>query len=362
MGRYALACTNCGRKAGYLDFRCRECGHILEVRLDYSKIRLPRDFRKQKPGHFKYIKLFPIDKFEIRSSEGGTPLARKRFNGSEVMLKLETENPTRSFKDRGSVVEINRALELGVKEVCCASTGNMGISVAHYSMLAGIKCTIFVSSDANARKMALIRKNKARLVRVRGDFNKALKAAEAFARKTGAFVCGDYHYRKEGQKSVIFEILDQLKFNAPDYIFVPVGNATLLAAMYKGLQEYRRFGFIKKFPRIVAVQSEMCDPLVRAYNSGKHIEYMKPRTVADAIAVGFPTFGFEGLRALKNTDGLGIAVTEKEIEDAIISLSEMKVYAEPGGAAGFAGYKKFCSDNRLKDQRIVVVITGNNER
>ena len=260
-------------------------------------------------------------------------------------------------------MEINRAIELNAGMLCCASTGNMGISVAHYAGIAGIACTIFLSYDANADKVAKIKKTGAKIVMVNGDFNKALESAEAFARKTGAFVCGDYHYRKEGQKSVIFELMSQLHYHVPDFIFVPVGNATLLSAMYKGLTEFRRFSLIKRFPRLVAVQSEGCDPLVRAYNSNTKVKYVKPHTIADAIAVGFPTFGFEGIRALRSTNGIGLSVTEQEIKNAAIELGSFGIKAEAGGAAGLAGFKKAYSSKKsiFKNKKIIVLVTGNNE-
>lgn len=359
---YHLACTRCGHVEQDYAFRCSRCSSILEVKIDYSSVVLRKSFANDTVRNSKYLPFFPIRRFTVCSGEGGTSILRKKVGSDRVMLKMETENPTRSFKDRGSSVEINKAKELGVKSLCCASTGNMGISVARYARLAGMRATIFISKDAERRKIAIIRRYGARLIEVDGDFNASLKMAEKFASKTGAFVCGDYHFRKEGQKSVMFEIIDQLKYNVPDLVFVPVGNATLLAGMYKALLEYRRFGLMQKFPRLVAVQSERCDPLVNAYNSGKRLEYMMPRTIADAIAVGYPTFGAEGIKALMGTNGIGVKVSEDQIRDAVITLGEIGVQAEVGGAAGFAGYMKLYEmDKRtLNGKRAVVVITGNN--
>lgn len=360
---YRIVCTGCGREADQAEFRCGSCGHILDVSFDYSSLKLPQRFRSAKVGHRKYLPFFPIERFRIRSGEGGTPLARKQVDGMEILLKLETANPTHSFKDRGSVVEINKALELGARSVCCASTGNMGLSVAHYARIAGIRCTIFISSGANRHKADLIRRAGAKLVKVSGDFNAALEEAEAYARKTGAFVCGDYHYRKEGQKSVIFEVVEQMRYSVPDFVFAPVGNATLLAAIYKGMTEFRKLSLIKKLPRLVAVQSEACNPLVRAFNSGKNVRYMKPKTIADAIAVGYPTFGFEGIEALRSTHGIGVCVTEQEIMDAVSCLHGIGVRAETGGAAAFAGFVRLRKEKPalLKNRKVVVLVTGDNE-
>ncbi len=144
-------------------------------------------------------------------------------------------------------------------------------------------------------------------------------------------------------------------------MFVPVGNATLLAGIYKGLREFRRFGLIHRFPRLVAVQSERCNPFTRAYGSGRPIRYVKPKTIADAIAVGYPTFGFEGLKALKATKGLSMEVSEQEIENAVLQLRRLGIGSETGGASSFAGYLKLCrTDAGLEGKRVVVIVSGNN--
>jgi threonine synthase len=142
-----------------------------------------------------------------------------------------------------------------------------------------------------------------------------------------------------------------------------VGNATLFSGVYKGLKEFKKIGLIARLPRLVAVQSVKCDPLVRAFMDKKKIGYVKPATNADAIAVGYPTFGFEGLAAIKLTRGFGIGVTEKEIEDAVIALEGLGVYAELGGGTGFAGFLQRYNESghELDGKRVVVVVTGNNE-
>jgi threonine synthase len=285
-------------------------------------------------------------------------------NQFKLHLKVETENPTRTFKDRGSAVEITKAKELGFSRVCCASTGNMGLSIAHYAKRASIKATIFISKTANKEKIKKIRKEGARIISVNGDFNKSLTEAEKFATSRKLFICGDYHYRKEGQKSVAFEIIEQLKYKTPDYIFVQVGNSTLLAGIYKGLREFKRFGLIRKIPRLVAVQSSGCDPLVSACRQNKKIKYTKPNTKADAIAVGYPTFGFEGLRAVRETGGFAGDVDDSEIEQANkVLFKSTGIKAELGGATGMAGFLKAYQESpkTFKGKEIVVIVTGNNE-
>lgn len=361
---YALVCTKCGHTDDDTRFRCSRCNSILEVRYGYEKRRFSSLVTKGGKGIGRYANFLPVKRL-FSLGEGGTRFSPVKINGIDmkVRLKLEMGNPTKTFKDRGSAVELSKAAELGAKEVCCASTGNMGLSVAHYAMHMHINARIFISRNANKAKIRKIKLQGAKLSYVNGDFNNALRNAETYARKTGAFVCGDYHFRKEGQKTVIYEIAEQARQSMPDYLFIPVGNGTLFSGVYKGLTELKMYGMIKRVPRMVAVQSDMCDPLVSAFRNHKAIRYTVPKTEADAIAVGYPTFGFESLNAIKRTKGNAVSVSEKEIESAVRLLEKYKVYAELGGGTGFAGLLKMYETNEkaLKGKSAAVVITGNNE-
>ncbi len=365
---YRLVCTHCNLQMNDLaSFRCRRCGSVLEIDYDYGGLSLPRNFRRERIANSKYSPFLPVESLSAGLGEGGTPLVAKRLEWVEradVLFKLETKNPTNSFKDRGSAVEITKAMEFGFGSVVCASTGNMGMSVARYAQKAGIKATIFISRGGNPKKIMKIRKYGAKVIEVKKDFNEALRDAEKFASSEGIFLCGDYHYRKEGQKTVIYEIIEQLKYRVPDFIFAPVGNATLISAIYKGLREFRDFLFIEKLPKLVAVQSSGCDPLVKAYNRGEKIGYVKPSTIADAIAVGYPTFGLEGVDALRSTKGRAVRVSDKEIIKSMKELESIGIYTETGGAAAFAGFRSLYSDYKksFRGKTVAVLATGNNER
>ncbi len=358
--KYSLKCTSCTSIYGPKSqmYRCNKCNSILEVDYKYpDKI----DLGSGKIKHSKYKQFFPTSGKLLSLGEGGTPIVNYKIGNVNLMLKLETHNPTNSFKDRGSSVEITKAIELGFKEVCCASTGNMGFSIATYAQRFGKKCTIFISKDAKIEKIAKIKKAGAEIVEIKGDFNTALGTAELFSKVNNIFLCGDYHYRKEGQKSIVFEIFDQLG-KLPDFIILPVGNATLLAALYKGIKELRKIKMINKLPRLIAVQARGCDPLVRAYNQHKRLTYMHSNTKADAIAVGYPTFGFEGVEALKETNGLALSVSDAELEFARRKLHESRIYSELGGAASFAGTLKINKTHPalFKGKSVFCLITGNN--
>jgi threonine synthase len=365
---YHLKCYDCGSVYGAdaAFARCKRCGSILEVKYDYATLGLPKGFESQKPRHRKYLPFYPVKKL-VSLGEGESGLVRAGYIGIpadevNLFLKVETGNPTGSFKDRGSSVEIAKAKELGFGEVCCASTGNMGLSIATYADYAGMKCTVFISRNGNREKIHRIRKAGAKIVLVDGDFNKSIETAERFAARGGLFLCGDYHYRKEGQKSVGFEIIDQSK-KTPDYVFVPVGNGTLLASVYKSFLEYRRMGILGKMPKLVAVQSMQCDPFVSAFKEGREIRHIKPRTKADAIAVGFPTFGFEALTAVRKTGGDATAVHDNAILWVSQKLKKhMGIGSELGGAAALAGFFEMRGDDmrRFDGKTVVAVITGDN--
>lgn len=199
---YSSVCTKCGHKENEASFRCAKCNGILEVKYDYAKSK-GKIFKNSKKGIARYINLLPLTSF-VTLGEGDTPLTKvncKETPKADLLLKLEMTNPTKTFKDRGSAVEISKALELKAKRVCCASTGNMGLSVAHYARHFGIKADIFISRGANGKKIRKIRMQGAKINYVNGDFNRALNSAEDFARRTGAFVCGDYHFRKRGAEN-----------------------------------------------------------------------------------------------------------------------------------------------------------------
>ncbi|MEM0087093.1 MAG: pyridoxal-phosphate dependent enzyme [Candidatus Micrarchaeaceae archaeon] len=284
---------------------------------------------------------------------GNTPMIKSIEKS--LWLKLEFMNPTHSFKDRGSVIEISKAREYGYNEVVCASTGNMAYSIAYYAKLYGIKARIFISGNANKDKVNDIRSvGDATITQISGDFNAAQNLAVKYSEKKGAFLCGDYCYRKEGQKTIVYEIMR----SKPDIenIIVPVGNATLLSATYKAIREMKGSGQIGKTPRIIAVQSEKCMPFVSAFLKKTGIKYEKPETKADAIAVGYPTYGKQGLEALKETFGKAVAVSEKSMAlEQKLFLENYGMAVELASVAAIAAYKKL----GIKSSS-VAVITGAN--
>ncbi len=348
---YTLSCGSCHAvyKGSYRRQTCGRCGGILRV--DYKgkvgKARFDGDFWSMEP-------ILPESRYR-HYELGNTELVKSGIQG--LWLKLELQNPTRSFKDRGSVVEIAKAKEYGYKEVVCASTGNMAYSVAYYAKLSGIKAKIFVSSDANRDKIRDIREtHDANITRVDGDFTEAQRRAIGYAKRNGAFLSGDYCYRQEGQRTMLYEIAAQLK--AVTYVIVPVGNATLISGMLRAAEEMKASGMLKRPPRIIGIEADRCSPMFKAFKSGRSMRYERPRTIADAIAVGYPTFGDMAIRMLREQGGSMMTVTEREMAlEQNRFISEYGMIAELAGVAGIAAYRKLHLPGSAK---AVAIVSGGN--
>ena len=313
-----------------------------------------KTFALARPYHWKYWMFYPVRRERtVTLEEGGTPLLQSTKH-TNLLFKYEGENPTGSFKDRGSTLEITHARELGAHKVVCASTGNMGASVAAYAARARIGAEIFLTKGASAVKTAQIRAYGAFVVRYGKTYTETLEKTFELARQ-GAYLTGDYAYRLEGQKSVAFEIADSMKWRVPAYVFVPVGMGTLAFATYKAFAEMKEVGLTYRMPKIVVVQAAGCAPLVKAWESGAHViePAKKPKTIASAIDCDLPNYGHEVLHALKKTGGFAVSVTDKQIVSAQHSLGKEGIFAEPGAAASYAGFLKV-----KPGESAVCVVTG----
>ncbi len=355
----SIRCFNCGKKYSPLRkiFECEECGYSLDLEYDYHDIRKQlseeEEFFSLPPSHWKYAAFYPIESKEsiVSLGEGGTPLIQSR-DYPNFLFKFEGTNPTGSFKDRGSAVEITKAFEFREKQVLCASTGNMGASVAAYAARAGIKASIFVPSFAPRVKVKQMRELGARVTIVNGSYEKAVEKTRVLRKKKGYYLVGDYPYRTEGQKSVAFEAIEQLRFECPEYMVCPIGNGTLIYSTYKALHDFKKVGLIDEMPKIIGVQASKCNPVVKAWATGERIKPLKnPRTVATAINCGNPFDGREALYAIHMSKGEAIDVSDKEILKAKKELALEGIHSETSGAVAFAGAKKL----GLKDEAVIVV-------
>ncbi|MDI9371245.1 MAG: threonine synthase [Synergistota bacterium] len=292
--------------------------------------------------------------------EGGTPLVSVRNLGEELSVELfakyEGLNPTGSFKDRGMVLAVAKAVEEGAKAVICASTGNTSASAAAYAAAAGIPCFVLLPAGAVALgKLAQAMIYGARVLAVRGNFDRALEMAREGAERAGYAIVNSVNpYRLMGQRSAAWEICDELG-EPPDRLVLPVGNAGNISAYCAGFEFYRELGLIERLPKLVGVQAEGAAPLV----TGR--EFDEPETVATAIRIGRPVGAETARRAVEVTQGRFMAVSDDEILDAQRLLASSDgLFAEPASCAPLAGLLKLKRGGELPPGlRVVMVLTGN---
>ena len=311
---------------------------------------------------FKYKDLLPITPktplFSI--GEGDTPLVKgdglaKEVGCGELHLKLEGCNPTGSFKDRGMVVAVAKALEAGSKAIMCASTGNTSASAAAYAAYCGLTAIIVVPEGKIALgKLAQAIVYGAKILTIDGNFDRALNIVRTLTEKHPVTLVNSLNpHRIEGQKTAAFEIIDVLG-EVPDYLFIPVGNAGNITAYWKGFVEYHQAGRTKKEPKMMGFQAEGAAPIVRGYA----IE--KPETVATAIRIGNPASWQRAVAARDESGGIIDMVSDDEILSAQKLLAtKAGVFGEPASAASLAGLIKLSHQGTdFSGKRVVCVITG----
>ena len=292
--------------------------------------------------------------------EGNTPLLQARRLGAHLgcpnlFLKFEGMNPTGSFKDRGMVLAVARAVERGARSVLCASTGNTAASAAAYAAAAGLRCCVVLPAGYVAPgKLAQALTYGADVVPIDGSFDRALELVREAVEVSGAELVNSINpFRLEGQKTAAFEVCDALG-RAPDIVALPVGNAGNITAYWKGFREYRDAGEVESTPHMWGFQASGAAPLVE----GHPVEH--PATLATAIRIGRPARGEEALAAVAQSDGLLAAVTDEEIVDAYrLTASCAGVMCEPASAASIAGLRKRVRDGAdLSSLTVVAVLTG----
>ncbi|MBM3166336.1 MAG: threonine synthase, partial [Chloroflexi bacterium] len=296
----------------------------------------------------------------ITLGEGDTPLVRsvaleKELSCGELYFKLEGCNPTGSFKDRGMVVAVAKAVEAGSSTITCASTGNTSASAAAYGARFGLKVVVVIPKGKIAiGKLAQAIAYGAKIIAIQGNFDQALQVVRALVEKHPITLVNSLNpYRIEGQKTAAFEIVDDLG-NAPDYFFIPVGNAGNITAYWKGFREYKEAGKSTQTPKMMGFQAAGAAPIVK----GKPID--KPKTIATAIRIGNPASWKGATTARNESGGLIDSVTDSEILHAYKLLAAREgVFGEPASAASVAGLIKMVQQGlKLANKRVVCIITG----
>jgi len=295
----------------------------------------------------------------ITLGEGDTPLVRSRtlekeLGCGELYFKLEGCNPTGSFKDRGMVVAVAKAVESGSSSIICASTGNTSASAAAFGARFGLRTIVIIPRGKIAMgKLAQAIAYDANIIAINGNFDQALQIVRDLTEKYPITLVNSLNPdRIEGQKTAAFEIVDSLG-DAPDYLFIPVGNAGNITAYWKGFVEYHRTGNATRTPKMMGFQAAGAAPIVR----GKVVR--RPRTIATAIRIGNPASWQKAVAARDESGGIIDCVTDDEIMNAYrLAANKEGVFGEPASAASLAGLIKMAGQEDFRDKRVVCIITG----
>ena len=351
-------------------------GWHLDIEYDYDRI-LADGFSAQSLAQSKhrsiwrYLPLLPLPQTLTppQLSVGMTPVyafpeLAKKWGIGNLFVKDDGRQPTASFKDRASSVAVLAAKSEGFAEIACASTGNAASSLAGWSAHVGLKAFIFVPATAPEAKVIQLRIFKATVLLVEDSYDKTWELCQE---ATGVF--GWYNRNAgvnpvmvEGKKTCGLEIAEQLKDNVPDWVSVSVGDGCTIAGIWKGLWEMKRLGVISKVPRLLATQAEGANPVDKAIRAGwENIIPQGADTIADSISVGHPRNGIKALKAIRESHGVTISISDREILASMAELAAATgIFGEPAGIAGIAGIKRAREAGYIRPEETVLhVVTGN---
>jgi len=368
-------CVKCGKiYEAVPDLTNCACGGILDIIYDYDYIRsvLTKEVLENRQEHtmWRYRELLPVEETTQAPPlrVGWSPLYEvprlaEKLGIARLWVKDDGINPTSSLKDRASSMAVAKAAEAGAKVIACSSTGNAASSLAGNAAAAGFETYIFVPSRAPKGKVAQLMTFGAHVISVQGSYEETFELSKAAIDKWGWYNrnAAINPYLSEGKKTVSLEIMEQLNWQAPDYLAISVGDGCTIAGVWKGLKDLYAIGLINKLPRLISVQAEGCCPLNRAIAEDQPWHPMEENTLADSIAVGVPRNADKALMAIRESDGIVVNVSDEEIMAAQKLLgSTCGVFGEPAGVAGTAGLKKLCDQGKLPaDATVVSVVTGN---
>jgi threonine synthase len=357
---YKIRCAVCGQKSeSILDYKCPKCGNPLELRLNVAFDT--KAIRNKIHGVWRYTKFFPYVKVPeiVTLGEGWTPLVKFSEN---VYFKLESLNPTGSFKDRGSTVlisAVHRQIKACGGYISEDSSGNAGASIAAYAARAGVKAKIYVPENVSGLKLNQIMFYGAEIIKVPGS--RSHVAEEAQKTERGKFYVGHILHPvfRDGIRSLAYEIAEQLGWEAPERVYLPVSAGTLLLGVINGFRHLAESKMIENLPKIVACQTRQVSPL---YHRFKNLPYTPPGKVtslADALVSTNPPLLEFMVRALRETGGDAVMVDEDEILAAFKELAGMGFFVEPSSAVAYAAYKKQTEKGEVaRGEKIVIVLTG----
>ena len=362
---------------------CSRCGGLLDIERveDFAfdatslrdlwlKRRSSADAR-DRSGVWRFREFLPFDDDTsvVSLEEGNTPLYDAPRSASycrlpQLRLKHQGCNPTGSFKDTGMTVAVTQARKLGARTVVCASTGNTAASLAAYAARADLLCAIIVpSGQVSHAKLAQALDYGAKVLEIDGNFDACMNAVRELSEDDSVYLVNSINpFRIEGQKTVAFELAEQLRWRLPDHLVVPGGNLGNSSAFGKGFRELLRSGLIERQPKITVVQAAGAAPFARFYADASRstlINEEHPKTLASAIKIGAPVSWQKAWRAVRETGGSVITVTEQEIADAKAMIGRDGIGCEPASATTVAGIRKLVEDGVIKEnESVVAVLTG----
>ena len=373
-----------------LGLRCRECGrdfpaealHVcdfcvgpLEVAYDYDEIAkvISRESIEAGPrSMWRYHDLLPVSESSpVDLGAGYTPLVRAERLGAELgikelWIKDDTANPTGSFKDRVVSVALTKARQLGFKVAACASTGNLANSVAAHAARAGMASVVLIPSDLEAAKIMMTSVYGGKVIAVDGTYDDVnrLCAELTSERPSWAFVNVNVRsYYAEGSKTLAFEIAEQLGWQAPDHVVVPIASGSQLTKVEKGFAELGKVGILNEIPsvRVSGAQASGCSPVATAFsNKVDAIAPVRPNTIAKSLAIGNPADGWYALDVIRRTGGACGSVTDAEIIEGIKLLARTEgIFAETAGGVTIATLAKLAAEGVIRpDERTVAIVSG----
>lgn len=361
---------------------CSRCGGLLDIEgaedigIDAASLReLWRERRasvdeRDRSGVWRFREFLPFDEDTklVSLGEGNTPLYDAPRSADycrlpQLKLKHQGCNPTGSFKDTGMTAAVTQARKLGARLVVCASTGNTAASLAAYAARAGIDCAIIVpSGQVSNAKLAQALDYGAKVQEIEGNFDSCMNKIRELSEDESIYLVNSINpFRIEGQKTVAFELAEQLEWRVPDHLVMPGGNLGNSSAFGKGFRELLKSGLIDRQPKITVVQAEGAAPFARFYSHHEHgfVNEEHPQTLASAIKIGAPVSWQKAWRVVSETGGSVITVSEQEIADAKAIIGRDGIGCEPASATTVAGIRKLVSDGTIKEnESVVAVLTG----
>lgn len=368
-------CVECARSfsVSEIEYACPACGGNLDVLYGYE--RIGKQLNKAALAAdcnftmWRYRALLPVeDSSPVPPLAVGwtplyaAPMLAAEFGVQQLLIKDDGRNPTASYKDRPSALAVVKAREAGASVATTASSGNAGAALAGMCASVGMKSVIFVPATTPAAKVAQLQIYGATVALVEGSYEQACELCLAASERFGWYqrTTGYNPFTAEGKKTAAFEIAEQLNWQVPDRVLVGVGDGNIIGGLWKGFCDLKRLGWIDRLPKLTGVQAAGASPLVDAVNGDGVIRPVEGRTVADGINVGDPRDGTRAMRAMLDSQGGAVKVSDEEIIAAIPRLARATgIFAEPGAAAAFAGFVKLRESGAIKsDESVAIVITG----